>query len=100
MKQLNEFLNKKWLLLICLMGITAIMACFGVGLFLNEETLGNSYLFAILIISFFAWLICSTIVTSICYICDKKTEVAKKKLEKDFDSAKVLYDAYIKIFTK
>ena len=95
---MKEWLNKKRLLLISLTGITAIMTCFGVGLFLNEETLANSYLFAILIISFFVWLICSTIVACICYFYDKKTEVELKKQENLFDSTKVLYDAYISIF--
>ena len=95
-----KWLNKKWLLLICLMSISTIMTCFGVGLFLNEETLANSCLFAVLIISFFAWLICSTIVACICYVCDKKTEKAKTEQAQAFDSAKVLYDAYIATFTK
>ena len=95
-----KWLNKKFLLLICLTGITVIMSCFGIGLFLNEETISSSYLFAILIISFFAWLICSTIVTCICYVCDRKAEIKLKKQAQSLDTAKVLYDAYIATFTK
>lgn len=93
-------LNKKGLLLTCLIVITLILTFLEIGLFLNEKTLVNSYLFAILTISFFAWIICSTIVCCICYTCDKKTEKIKKEQAQEFDSAKVLYEAYIKIFTK